>query len=795
MKKRNIFIGFSLALCSLQAFAGWNSGAAGCIADFELAKTIACAANNPDTTSNPGIWYYRDSCVTTTTPNFIVQAHLVVLSSGSSYPFSYAANLQACTPDADAVANILRANKSPKAGQYCVGNPIFPLLGGKTETIHLGWILGGQSFSLTFDSNKQFVASAMGLDSRALGNIPALGGIWESSIHKNLKLGKSGFGITAFRGNGRTVSFRYDSTTSRYIADADVHDTMTLIPSITGGFRFVDVTMQTMEDYSASGLLQSVRDISGNVLTFNYSAGADSSAPAAGYLLNVSDNTGRFFKFQYSLPAGGSAETDGMVSTITNVAGQTITASYDSAKNLSTLTWPDGMVKTFVYENVDLPWALTGVIDEAGNRFSRFTYDSAGRATSTEHANGVDAFSVTYTTPPQILSTQSIEASTLTPIRGVEWIPAVNSLLTKPNGETISLSSNSVLGYPLFSGGSQSAGSGCNAANSASTYDTAGNLLSQDDFQGQRTCYAYDTKNQETTRIEGLSNTTDCATVLPANATLPANARRISTTWHPDWRLAKTVTAPGSITTTVHHGQPDPFNANTVANCTSAAALPNGKVLPVVCKQVVQATLSNGAMDTSVPNVVAQFTYDTAGRTLTAKDALNRTTSYTYYASTAFTGVDPNAVGSTVGDRQTITDPQGYVTTFNAYDKNGRVRQMTDPKGVVTDIVYTPRGWVSSVTTTAPGQTGRLTTYSYDNAGQMTGVTSPDGSTLSYSYDAAHRLVGVTDARGNSVTYTLDNSGNKVGEQIKDPSGTLQRSISRSFDALNRVQQITGAVQ
>jgi hypothetical protein len=45
------------------------------------------------------------------------------------------------------------------------------------------------------------------------------------------------------------------------------------------------------------------------------------------------------------------------------------------------------------------------------------------------------------------------------------------------------------------------------------------------------------------------------------------------------------------------------------------------------------------------------------------------------------------------------------------------------------------------------------------------------------------------------VTYTLDNMGNHTGEQIKDPGGVLQRAISRSFDALNRLQQVTGAAQ
>jgi YD repeat-containing protein len=85
------------------------------------------------------------------------------------------------------------------------------------------------------------------------------------------------------------------------------------------------------------------------------------------------------------------------------------------------------------------------------------------------------------------------------------------------------------------------------------------------------------------------------------------------------------------------------------------------------------------------------------------------------------------------------------------------------------------------------------TTYSYDNAGQLTGIVMPDATAMSYSYDSAHRLTDVTDAKGNSVTYTLDNMGNRVSEQVKDPQGNLQRSITRVYDALNQVQQTTGA--
>jgi YD repeat-containing protein len=214
-----------------------------------------------------------------------------------------------------------------------------------------------------------------------------------------------------------------------------------------------------------------------------------------------------------------------------------------------------------------------------------------------------------------------------------------------------------------------------------------------------------------------------------------------------------------------------------------------------VCKTVTQATLASGAPDGTVPNVVETFTYDPSGRILTSTDSLNRTTSYAYYGDTAFSASAPNELGHTVGDLQSITNAAGMVVYFNTYDRLGRILQSTDPKGITTQTSYTARGWVSTVSTTAPGAGARTTTYSYDGAGQLIGVSAPDGTTLSFTYDAAHRLTGASDPRGNTVAYTLDNLGNRIGEQVKDPTGVLQRAISRSFDALNRLQQVSGATQ
>jgi YD repeat-containing protein len=264
-------------------------------------------------------------------------------------------------------------------------------------------------------------------------------------------------------------------------------------------------------------------------------------------------------------------------------------------------------------------------------------------------------------------------------------------------------------------------------------------------------------------------------------------SRKVSTTSHPDWWLEAKRAEPGKLTTSIYNGQPDPFNGGAIASCApSTALLPDGKPIAVLCKQVEQATTdANGSqgfsasLQSGVANRVQQWTYNSYGQILTAKDPLNNTTTYTYYSDTT--------ADHTLGDLQSVTNAKNQVTSYTKYNKHGQLLESTDPNGVTTTSSYDPRQRLLS--TSVGGQT---TSYEYDAAGQLLKVTSPDASWLGYEYDAAHRQVAVKDNLGNRIEYVLDNAGNKTGQSVKDPGGNLARAMSRSIDALGRVQQQTG---
>jgi len=484
----------------------------------------------------------------------------------------------------------------------------------------------------------------------------------------------------------------------------------------------------------------------------------------------LSDAFGRSLRFE-RLP-------NGKIARMIDPAGSIYEYGYDANLNLTRVTYPSdgpGATHSRQYHYESTYWSgsnnliplyqLTGITDELGHRYSTYVYAAGNRVSSERHhaGSGVDVNSYVFN----------------------------NRVVTDPLGTQRTYNFTNVQSYrQVFTGISQPAGAGSPAVSSALAYDNQANLISRDDFNGKRTCYANDlSRNLETVRVEGLSAGASCS-VTAANATLPAGSRKVSTQWHPAWRLEAKVAEPGRITTLVYNGQPDPFNGNAVASCAPASALlPDGTPIAVVCKRVEQATTdANGALgfsaalQSTVTNRVSSWTYNQYGQVLTEdgpRTDINDITTYAYNSDTTADHMP--------GDLQSVSDAVGRVTQYSKYNRHGQLLESTDPNGVVTVNTYDLR--MRLLSTTVAGQ---ITSYSYDPVGQLKKVTLPDQSWVGYDYDGAHRQTAVYDHQGNRTEYVLDNAGNRTGENTKDPSGSLKRQLARSIDALGRVQQTTG---
>ena len=649
--------------------------------------------------------------------------------------------------------------------------------------------------------------------------------MWQSSLHRNLLFqgasqtpGAGYTSVTVQRGSNNNETFSPSggsslcsgmASSSGATYSSSIEPTHQL--SFSGaGAQLVDQKALTEQVFGPTGALNTVSNAQGGGLTYAYNASVTTTAPMVGLLTSVTDQFGRTVQFAYEQPAlGGYAPR---ITTVTGPDGQMTTASYDPTyDNLTGLTWPDSSTEAFVYERSDLPWALTGIVDESNVRYVTLGYDAAGRANSSLVGSSAESFTVQYDPSPAVAPQWNISDTFLEAVpvvcRVQQWQSPQSQPFTNPMGQSISYGATSINGMPALTSQSQPAGSGCAAASSAQGYDVAGNVTSHDDFDGNRSCYAYDlTRNLQTIELDGLPNTKTCPATLASYAPTPADAahpeRKTTTVWHPDWALKAQEAAPKKITTWVYNGQPDPIGGGTASCAPTAPALPDGKPIAVVCSRYEQATTdATGALGVSatVTGVARKwsYTYNQFGQVLTetapkqsATDSLSHTTTYVYYTDTSIT----SNVGHTIGDLQSVTNPLSQVTTFTSYDGAGRLLSSTDANGAVTTQTYWPRGWIKTQTLTPVVGAAQTTSYAYYPTGLLQTVTMPDNSTLNYAYDDAHRLTDVTDAAGNKIHYVLDNVGNRTSEQVTDASGNLASTVSRVFDALNRVQTQTGLI-
>ncbi len=607
------------------------------------------------------------------------------------------------------------------------------------------------------------------------------------------------------RGSAQITSFTASAVGGPWVPNVDQLDTLSVLPD--GRYLYRDQRSTVLETYTAGGFLQRLVRANGMSLT------ATQSATSNGNLASITDPFGRQLSFTYKTLINGTIVID----KITDPAAHYIVAGYSTQGNLTGLTWQDTKVRGFVYDSphANQAWAFTGIVDENTKRHATITYDPFGWAKSSEAAGGVDKYVINYASPPQAVVREVYDSTSQTVTRYHEWISPTGTTIAQPNGTVLELTTTSALGRsatqgsPRAAGYNQPAGAGCAASTSYLAYDGRGNVVSRDDFNGKRVCHGYEAgRNFESVRIEGLqggASGSNCTEALSESdvGTLAPEARKISTQWHPDWKLETRRAEPGKITTWVYNGQPDPFNGGATASCTSPMygatsvdPLPDGKPIAVLCKQVVQGTTDlNGSQGfaatlqtqdpaaqwTQVTSRTTSYTYNQYGQVLTSIDERGHVTNYAYYTDTT--------TAHTKGDLWKVTNALGHVTEYTQYNPHGQVLQVLDPNGVATSYTYDLRQRMTSVT-----QAGQLTQVDWWPTGLLKKVTQPDGSWLSYTHDDAHRLTDIADNLGNSVHYVLDNSGNRTQEQVKDTSGALTRQIDRNFDALNRLWKTsTGA--
>lgn len=673
-----------------------------------------------------------------------------------------------------------------------VGHPVYPTTGAKSRTVLLTSIAGIE-LKLNYSTSKSLSQGTYYDPGQVLPPPAGAGPMWSLNIQKLFYV--RGPYQQVYLGNDTWDVFNQD-TPEGQIAEGHGPDLRQIYQG-RGLWNVMD--KQAGLQYTFSNVVAGYSETIAPLVNFQAFNGprveleqevsrSNNEWRSIPMLRKITDAFGREVSLSYEIPPGYGPMP--RLTAITDSNG-TISFSYNEKGILTRITWPDGAYQEFLYEagQDDRPWLLTGVRDENQAQTASYAYDSQGRALSTQLATGADRYAVTqWSVEPQPTVHRWYDAAAGVIWRDSTWSDPVQVQLDLPSGGSSTMQTKLVHGMPRITSQSQPAGAGCTSSVRNQDYDSQGNVTWKEDFKGFRTCYANDlNRNLETMRVEGLNTGYACVAALDPGAPLPSSARRTSSAWHPVWRLESRVAEPRRLTTKVYNGQPDPFNGGATAWCApSSGTLPDGSPIAVLCKQVEQATTDpNGALgfaataDSTVPSRVQQWTYNQYGQVLTYTDPRGYVTTNAYYSDT--TG------DHTKGDLNTVTNAKQQATTYTKYNPAGQWLEMVDANGITTSRTFDLRQRLKSVATGTA-----LTSYDYWPTGLLKKVTLPDASSVSYGYDDAHRLTSITDGLGNSVTYTLDNSGNRTGEEVKDPSGTLTKTLARLPDALNRIQQVTG---
>ena len=319
--------------------------------------------------------------------------------------------------------------------------------------------------------------------------------------------------IGVLRGDGSSVTFRkagsgWVSTSGR---DTIMPAAMT---GIEGAWQYFHSADDSIETYDARGRLMRIAERNGKTTKLTYS---DHTTPPTlagkpGMLLQVTNHFNQAYRLSY--------DTAGRIASITDPTDRTTRYAYNAWGMLAKVEHPDGTRRQYHYESAQY-WAslakyLTGITDEAGVRFATYTYDSRGRATSTELAGGVNKRQFAYIDERTTARTYSNGPATI-------YKQERFGNLLRPS---------SITGPKPEGGGTRS-----------TQYDSAGNIISTVDFDDSETRYTYDHKGHETQRIEDAGH---------------ASQQTTTTDWHPVWNLPTRIAKPNRIDTIEYDGKGQP---------------------------------------------------------------------------------------------------------------------------------------------------------------------------------------------------------------------------------------------
>lgn len=693
------------------------------------------------------------------------------------------------------------------------------------------------------------------------------------SVNGTYKLNyNAGYQLTNVTYGQWQVNFSYD-TTNRLISKS--------ITNAAGLYGAVNTTWQFQ--YGTNGLLSRIVDPRGNTnIVVQYDQ--------YGRQTNLTDALNRATITHYGVPGNRQIthidpatnswietyDRKGHILAQQDPLTNTTRYTYDDHGNRVSITEPLGWATFFGYDDRANVIAKTNAMgetttwsfhpfynkavqkitqqpqDEQGwtNWTNYYAYDASGNLTNHADALGI-LVSYTYTTNGLVLTSTDANGNTTrfsydeNGFLHEKTDPAANTTSYEVNDVGWKLREYDALGNPT----SYTYDLNGNATRIQDvlgrvfnkTYDGNGNLISATDGNRQLTTYAFDAANQRTNMVDrtGTNNWsyfyTLCGKMDHVTDPLGNSVTNIYDTAN---RLVRVADPLGWSITNQYDA-----NGNLIAfhdklgqqwvktydrlNRAISEADPFGNTritIYNVADRIQQVISPNGYPST--------HTYDGRGRLTKWMDPQNYSWLYAYDG---------------VGNITNITDALGgqYIMTYGtrnerlseqnqdgnrweyAYDELLRLRQQTDPNGIIRTPTYDFAGRLQfvefstgrrdsfiyddndnpkSISRRASGVTTSIqfvydsldrvieqddalqktVHYGYDSVGQNISITYPDGKHLSNNYDALGRLTNQVDWVGRQTVYAYDAGGRMIYRRY--PNGVVQTNV---FDVAGRLTELS----
>ncbi len=608
------------------------------------------------------------------------------------------------------------------------GKPISLLSG--VESFTRNDLSIGQLFPITI---RRSYNSKTGYDS-------ALGYGWAHNYDKRLYTYPDGSVIIR-----KETGWKRQFTLSGSAYNTPVGETGILVKNPDGTFTYTEKN-GTVERYDLKGRLASITAASGSSLALTYVAPIRASL--TGILpSNIDQNNAIEVARDYQLskveeknPSGTATgtvvtfayNTAGRLTGITDNLGRTVIYTHDTAGNLTGVT-TSLLASVYEYTDSNNKHLITK-IDEGSGIYTN-TYDKSGRVTKQTHGNGI--IDIEYTIPRKKTK--------------------VTTTIKDESNITLNTNTRTV------------------------EFDDLGQPVKVTDTLGNETRY---TRNSKTwiTREERWENS--------GTLSAPILALKTANNYTYDGR--------GNLLTKTE------AHSTTLEKTTTWTYDPTyNKVLTQAEKSVVNP--STDKVTTNIYDSTGNLTSSTITGLLGDGTPFSYTTVHTYDVNGRPRTIDgprtdvsdlATYIYDTTGNLSSITQPIIGTTTYVNHDNFGNPQTVTDPNGSITTYTYDANGRV--LTMKAPGD-ANPTTYVYTNSGcggcggavnKIRTITLPEGNRIDYIYDSYGNTSRITDNAGNSINYHYDSKGNKLKEEIKDITGTLKKTLSYQYDALNRLTKI-----